>query len=258
MKQLIIMVAAIVAMASFAEDQASEPTRTKRKLNRELVKERWNARTGGEIQIPSSQRGSIVFVNAQNEADEALISEVAATFVESHKLKIVVERGEFTLPAPTLKGSASLFIICDANMPTILHAPENKWTMVNLARLHEGNGSKPQFYSERVKKEVTRGFCLLAGTQTSNYPDSLLTSVTKPADLDRFVGCRLQMDIQERFVPYLKGFGVTPAKFTTYLEACQQGWAPAPTNEVQQAIWDKVHQIPDKPITIDFDPKTDK
>ena len=38
----------------------------------------------------------------------------------------------------------------------------------------------------------------------------------------------------------------------------QQGWAPAPTNEVQQAIWDKVHQIPDKPITIEFDPKTDK
>ena len=36
------------------------------------------------------------------------------------------------------------------------------------------------------------------------------------------------------------------------------GWAPQPTNEVQRAIWDKVHAIPDKPLTIEFNPKKDK
>lgn len=258
MKHLIITTMILVSAVALADAQTNAPARTKRKLNREQMMERWTARTGGEIQVPNSQRGKIVFVNAQTEADESLISEVADTFVQSHKLKIVVEKGEFSFPKPTLKGTATLFIVGDPNLPTILHAPEDKWTMVNIARLREGNGRKPQFYSERVKKEVTRGFCLLAGAQTSNYPDSLLTSITSPEQLDRFLGCRLQMDIQERFVPYLKGFGITPAKSTTYLEACQQGWAPQPTNEVQRAVWEKVHAIPDKPITIEFDPKKDK
>ena len=44
----------------------------------------------------------------------------------------------------------------------------------------------------------------------------------------------------------------------THKKACQEGWAPAPTNDVQKAIWEKVHAIPDKPMTIEFDPKKDK
>ena len=44
----------------------------------------------------------------------------------------------------------------------------------------------------------------------------------------------------------------------TYKRACREGWAPTPTNDVQRAIWEKVHAIPDKPLTIEFDPKIDK
>ena len=40
--------------------------------------------------------------------------------------------------------------------------------------------------------------------------------------------------------------------------ACREGWASAPTNDVQKAIWDKVRAIPDKPLTIEYDPKKDK
>ena len=43
-----------------------------------------------------------------------------------------------------------------------------------------------------------------------------------------------------------------------YRQACQEGWAPAPTNAVQRAIWNKVHQIPDSPLVIEFDPKRDR
>ena len=38
----------------------------------------------------------------------------------------------------------------------------------------------------------------------------------------------------------------------------EEGWSPSPTNDVQRAIWEKVHAIPDKPLTIEFDPKIDK
>ena len=30
-------------------------------------------------------------------------------------------------------------------------------------------------------------------------------------------------------------------RYVTYRQACIEGWAPAPTNDVQKAIWEKVH-----------------
>ena len=43
-----------------------------------------------------------------------------------------------------------------------------------------------------------------------------------------------------------------------YRQACKEGRAPVPTNDVQRAIWNKVHQIPDSPLVIEFDPKRDR
>ena len=56
----------------------------------------------------------------------------------------------------------------------------------------------------------------------------------------------------------LNGRGLAPEILANYYEACERGWALAPTNAAQKAIWKKVHQIPDKPITIEYDPKKDK
>ena len=61
-----------------------------------------------------------------------------------------------------------------------------------------------------------------------------------------------------RMEPYMAGFGVAPAKLVPYQIACREGWAPPPTNDVQKAVWEKVHSIPDKPLTIEYDPKNDK
>ena len=41
-----------------------------------------------------------------------------------------------------------------------------------------------------------------------------------------------------------------PGKRSVYRKACEEGWAPAPTNDVQKAIWDKVHAMPTEPIKI--------
>jgi hypothetical protein len=130
--------------------------------------------------------------------------------------------------------------------------------MVNVAPLAKGAGEKPQFFAARVQKELTRGFCLLAGAQNSGYPDALVGCITKAEDLDRFADCRLPIDVLNRFPSYLKGYGITPKIYSTYKKACQEGWAPAPTNAVQKAIWDEVRKLPAKPIQIKFDPKRGK
>ena len=66
---------------------------------------------------------------------------------------------------------------------------------------------------------------------------------------------KLPIDIQDSIKKYLSAAGVTPLRRTIYRRACQEGWAPAPTNDVQKAIWDKVHAIPKTPMKIEFDPK---
>ena len=52
----------------------------------------------------------------------------------------------------------------------------------------------------------------------------------------------------------LPNYGVMPWHQTTYKRACREGWAPAPTNEFQKAIWEKTkadkERGPTNPITI--------
>ena len=33
--------------------------------------------------------------------------------------------------------------------------------------------------------------------------------------------------------------GIKPARMTTYRKAVEEGWAPAPTNDFQKAIWEE-------------------
>ena len=250
MKKLLVVVSAFVAVSAFA-DVVATTNAPRRKLDRKKMEANWYKRTGGLLAVPNAQQGKIVFVNAQKTAKTEWLSEVAKFFADDQKLDIRVEDGTFAFPDTKIVGDATLFVIDDPKLPSLLHAPENRWTMINVANLQEGRGAKPQFFEARVKKEVTRGFCLLAGTQTSNYPESLLTTVTKPADLDKFPDWGLPVDIPQRFIPYLEGLGIKPAKFTTYKKACMEGWAPAPTNDIQKAILEEVKH-PEKRWDKDF------
>ena len=85
--------------------------------------------------------------------------------------------------------------------------------------------------------------------------DKLCTGIYNLDQLDRQEDNRLSVDVIARLEQSLANAGVTPAQMSTYLAACKQGWAPAPTNDVQKAIWDKVHAVPATPMKIEFDPK---
>lgn len=239
--------------ASEATVQVNAPRNGMTKRDQLLYK-----RNGGMLKRPGTQKGVVYYVNAQKRAPVAWLKQNAAVFADSIKIAIEVKDGTFEFPNPAVQGNATLFVVYDETLPPILLAPESRWCMVNVASLAKGTEQRPQFFAARVQKELTRAFSLLAGAQTSNYPNSLLGCVTKLEDLDLFADCVLPVDIIGRFVPYLDGYGVKPYVLSTYRKAVQEGWAPAPTNDVQKAIWQQVHQIPDKPITIEYDPKRDK
>lgn len=256
---LITTVIAIVADTPPPFDLRKKPQTEEEKAARKAyIEDRFNKRTGGRLMVPGSLKGKFVYVNAQKRAPQKWLQDNADVFHKSSKFAIEVAEGEFTFPAPKIQGEASLFVVDDENLPPLLSAPESRWAMVNIAPLTKGAGEKPQFFAARVQKELTRGFCLLAGAQNSGYPNALVGCITKPEQLDKFADCRLPVDVLARFVPYAQGYGITPAIESTYRKACKEGWAPPPTNDYQKAIWDSFHELPSKPIKIEFDPAKGK
>ena len=165
MKTLLSIGCTIIALVTLAvTNDVSTTQKAKRsKLDRAKVAENFNRRTGGLISYPGAKHGQIVFVNAQSKAPAEWLAEIAAFHARKMKVDIEVSTGSFQFPDTKIWGNATLFVIDDSKMPSLLHAPEQKWTMINIAPLTEGNGSKPAFFSARVKKELTRGLCLLAG-----------------------------------------------------------------------------------------------
>ena len=207
---------------------------------------------GGFLADRRQQTGNVVVINCQEAADDALIDAALAKFTELVHVDFKKETGVFNLPKPTLKGEATLFIVDEDGLPMSLVAPEARWAMMNVAAL---KADKRPFFEARVKKETFRVLSYLLGVAGSKYPQCITGCVTKAEDLDEILDVKMPLEFEQRFERYLPGLGIVPWKKVSYKKAVQEGWAPTPTNEYQQAIWDKVHQIPANPMKIEFDPK---
>ncbi len=213
-------------------------------------------KVGGLVARPGTHKGEICFVNAQSRAPKAWIEEVAAYFREESQFKITCKTGAFDFASPKIEGNVTLYVIDDEKMPALLVAPTDRWAFVNIAKI--AMEKRPAFFEARTKKHLSRGFAYLCGAANSQFPMALTRGMTSDAELDQNMDYRLPVDLFQRFRTYLAPLGVTPEVRVIYRKACYEGWAPAPTNEVQKAIWDKVHALPAKPIKIKYDPKRDK
>lgn len=260
MKKILVVLTVIAAITGWGQDNApstvvatGKPQKVK-KVDRAKLDAIVYKKTGGKLKEPNTQKGRFVYVNCQKDVAPEFLSEHAQKISTALKVAIDVEEGSFALPNPILKGEACLFIVSDPALPMSLVAPEARWAMINLAPLKT---QKKPFFDARVKKELSRGFSFLAGGSNSQFEMALTGCVVKPEGLDEFANEDLPFDVLRRIESYMRGYGIAPYKLTTYRKACQEGWAPAPTNDVQKAIWDEVHSLPSKPIKIEFDPKRD-
>ena len=251
MKTLVCCAFALVTVAGFCEEAATANNdMTPEQRHAEAVQRRYR-RSGGTVVKPGSLSGQIVYVNCQKRADQKFLAESVDYFKKETKLDIVIKDGSFDLLSPKVQGSLSLFVVDDAALPPLLFAPESRWAMVNVNPLASGRGEKAAFFEARVKKQLTRGFALLCGASNSQFPGNVVGGVAKVEDLDTYPMHQLPVDVLARFHPYLKAFAVTPAYVTTYRQACKEGWAAQPTNEVEKAIWDEIHELPKNPLKLE-------
>ena len=223
----------------------------------------YNEKFGGRLERPTALQGVIGFVDCGSGIDVSVIEKVRNTAAKEMKFnyRIVKDAARDGLPSrrdvDSKDLSVAVFIVSSPMLPPMLVAPEERWSLVNVSRLKEELPDNPlgkQLFAARCRGEIMRAFALVCGAWTSQYNNNLLTA-TSVADLDSENPDKMIYDIVQRCMKYLETLGVTPSSKVTYKVACQEGWAPPPTNDVQKAIWDKVHAIPKTPMKIEFDPK---
>lgn len=204
-------------------------------------------------------QGLVAFVDTQDSLAFSNVQAVAAQLASETKLNIVALRHAAGKPADLkreLGVQALVSVIDDPNEPTMLIAPEDHWGAVNVAKLVDdlkSERAKAKFRDKRARKELIRAFSLMCGGGASQFPGNMMNAATM-RELDLSVDT-IPVDMVGNYTTHLKAYGVTQKEMVTYEIACQEGWAPNPTNDAQKAIWDEVHAPPKNPIKIEFDPK---
>ncbi len=259
MKTPIILCAALLAGSLFADtppaSQAqlnlSKLSPAERKAFREKI---ITEKHGGYVTAKGTPSGKVVIVNAQDKVtpDNFDITKQKTLSRMADIIKLVKGAPATPATAAKLKAEAgadfAVFIVDDKALPASLIAPEEKWGIMNVAAL-EKNAATPEVVRIRARNEFARVFAMTCGGFSSQFQAPLTNFVKDIADLDACL-VELPVDVQARVTSYLAYCNVKPERKVPYRRACQEGWAPAPTNAVQKTVWDSVHAMPDKPITI--------
>ena len=242
MKRLLIVLAATVCAANAlcVEKRA--------KLTPAQIEERKYRHFGGHV-IQQRETKVISILNEQTVVGEDVIAGIAAEMQTMLTIPVAVNAKKVV--GLTLKVSEG-----DANVPLVVQ-PDNALAIVNVKALSADKPSR-QILETRVCKEMWRGLIYTIGGGNTYVQQCVMKQVSSLAELDALPSKTACPDAFMRVTESARALGIQPVRRVTYRQACKEGWAPAPTNDVQKAIWEQIHAIPDKPITIEYDPKRDK
>ena len=256
------LVAAFAGAAEPPKDKSDAPqlTREQRIARRDKL---MMEKHGGLLSAKGTPAGRIVIVNAQSKVSTDNF-DYAALKGGSWMRGLCTVVSENVKPAKCVVAEMDglrkrhqadflLLVTDDPALPPSLVAVESQWAIMNVAALEKG-AATPEVTRIRARNEFSRVFCMLCGGFSSQFKAPLTNYVVTIDDLDSCLADP-PVDVNARLRDYLDLRGVKPERRVTYRQACQEGWAPAPTNEFQKAVWDQVHQPPAKPMKIEFDPK---
>lgn len=145
------------------------------------------------------------------------------------------------------KGAMAILIVnAGESVPGLTVCPEDRVAAINADRY--GNSEI------LLLKEIWRTIGFISGVGYSRYSSDPMQAVFSKKDLEAMQGTALLPTSLNAMRTFNKRFGITPAYSMPYVAAVRKGWAPAPTNDVQKAIWEKFQaekeRGPSNPILI--------
>lgn len=229
-------------------------------VRREYFKRTSELHSGGIVEKPGAGKGTFLFVDSTGELTEGMFARdfnmLDRTLKVSPKLvkgkPVTIETAGAAIKE--LNANAAVFVVSNSVLPRLITASEEGWAIVNMSKLKEGEPSK-EVLEKRITIEVIRGLAQIFGSGNSGMSMSAVTSLK---DIDELQHPGFPPSAMKICQTQMRKLGFEPKVTASYRVACKQGWAPPPKTEAQRIIWQQVHQIPDNPITIEFDPKKDK
>jgi hypothetical protein len=199
------------------------------------------ARTGGLIQRPVEGR-QVLIIDLQK---SVIVTDKAAKGIKDFfRIPVVVRKEKAADPlsmanmALEEKEIGMVIVVCESStLPSLLVAPENRWATVNVTPLGADKPSEDVRVS-RVEKEIFRAFGYVGGAANSQFEGCAMSPIYKPADLDALKTAAISPGPLPSIYKTINVLGIKPIKYVTYKIACEEGWAPMPTNSFQNAIWE--------------------
>lgn len=223
----------------------------------------YNARTGGLVPPPAYAKALLIFDARAKDVPELgkfvrPAERMLSIAIDTRRIELSPEASpqRVAFSAKTGKAGAVILLYERANDPTETAFLQDGVMLVNMENL---KCYDPNRYSRRFATEFWRsiGFTLGAYVASAQMGSSM-QGIFSVNDFDLLKGAGLAPMQIAAIAANKPKFGIFSRNGVPYIRACREGWAPPPTNDAQRAIWKKTHQIPDKPITIEFDPKKDK
>lgn len=263
MKSLVMAVIVAIAAASLSAADPSSPALDKKEQGR-INREKFVKATGGFIIDKRNAVGHASIINSQKRLKVSFLKAKAEALEKN--VWFFVKYSEPSKPialdgiedaVKEAGGKASVILLEAERLPTLMVLPESRCAIVNVTELAKGCKDDAAL-EERASKEITRAFCFAFGAGYSSRAGGVMDPITSMTDLDLVLVDVIGLDVLPEVSRFAEQFGIVRFKRSTYLKACQEGWAAAPTNDVQKAIWEQTRQIPTKPIKIEFDPAKGK
>ena len=134
-----------------------------------------------------------------------------------------------------------LVVVVDGcpEQPILAVYPEERVAVVNADRLRGGAGGDPSAPETRVTKEVWRAIGFVGGLGFSPAENDIMQPIYSLKELDANRFPFIQPMNMARMQRMWRRFGVKKERRIPYRVAVREGWAPAPTNDVQRAVWEE-------------------
>lgn len=232
---------------ALAEDAVTSPRpEGKPKPSREEMFEKMMKATGGFIETEGTG-AKIILLDTRKNADNAAVraEEILRKTFRIPVTNIVAQLAEgacaVQAASNTLKAEKALMVIALVNSDktsSLAVLPEDRVAVINAAKF--GLGASASEKEDRLVKEIWRAIGFIGGVGYATNEASVMQPVSSPVELDNYKFKVLQPMEVQRIRGMMEKYGSKIGRRITYKKACQEGWAPPPTNDYQRAVWDRV------------------
>lgn len=241
MKNLVFALIASAAIVAVADD-------ARKTLPVPLSKmAEFNAKTGGLVDPPANAK-ALVFLDARADRTPSLsnqVSNVEKMLGFAMDLKLVTLDAKacprkFAFDARKNGAGAVVLFYERADDPVLTAYPEDAVVLVNALALRADNPDR-RWLNRRVMTEFWRSIAFAMGGYCvpGKMGGESMQPIFSLKDFERLNGAGLSPMQQTAINNTRLRLGIHGRNPVPYSRACREGWAPAPTNDVQKQIYEQ-------------------